>query len=147
MPMPFDVKYGQRLIAGGVIINLQHQRRTALCGCRLLILRMHCCIVLCVCHMQCSTGVVTSINSLMTLITNNIHILVGFSLYINSGAVATHRSSFDDDELVAYWLDDVMCTGTENSLVQCVHNGLGFHNCQSNERAGVICQGTWVFLV
>jgi hypothetical protein len=56
------------------------------------------------------------------------------------GAVATIRSSFDDDEPVAYWLDDVMCTGNENSLLLCPHNGLESHNCGRNERAGVICQ-------
>uniref|UniRef100_A0A672YWM5 SRCR domain-containing protein n=1 Tax=Sphaeramia orbicularis TaxID=375764 RepID=A0A672YWM5_9TELE len=38
------------------------------------------------------------------------------------------------------WLDDVHCTGSETALLQCPHNGLGFHNCGHHEDAGVICE-------
>ena len=37
------------------------------------------------------------------------------------------------------WYDDVHCRGHEASLAQCVHNGLGVHNCGHSEDAGVIC--------
>ena len=37
------------------------------------------------------------------------------------------------------WLDDVACTGNENSLVYCRHMRWGIHNCGHSEDASVIC--------
>ena len=39
------------------------------------------------------------------------------------------------------WLDNLACTGTEESLFGCLHNGVGNHNCRHNEDIGVKCQG------
>ncbi|XP_061660291.1 scavenger receptor cysteine-rich domain-containing group B protein [Syngnathoides biaculeatus] len=36
-------------------------------------------------------------------------------------------------------LDNVQCTGTETHLSQCIHSGVGQHNCAHHEDAGVIC--------
>ena len=37
------------------------------------------------------------------------------------------------------FLDDVSCTGSEARLNDCPHNGIGIHNCDHDEDAGVIC--------
>ena len=42
---------------------------------------------------------------------------------------------------VPFLLDDIVCTGNESNLLQCVHSELGVHNCDSSETAGVICGG------
>ena len=39
------------------------------------------------------------------------------------------------------WYDDVHCSGSEASLTQCAHHGLGLHSCDHSEDAGVICAG------
>lgn len=36
-------------------------------------------------------------------------------------------------------LDNVRCTGFESRLLDCPHGGIGVHNCNFNEIAGVIC--------
>jgi hypothetical protein len=37
------------------------------------------------------------------------------------------------------WLDEVACTGSEQNLASCRHNGWGRHNCGHSEDAGVEC--------
>jgi len=39
-----------------------------------------------------------------------------------------------------FLLDDVVCDGTEDTLLDCGHAGLGVHNCASWEYAGVSCE-------
>ena len=38
------------------------------------------------------------------------------------------------------WLDNILCRGDESRLDSCYHIGLGLHNCDHGEDAGVICQ-------
>ncbi len=37
------------------------------------------------------------------------------------------------------WYDNVNCSGSEASLTQCAHRGLGVHYCSHWQDAGVIC--------
>ena len=36
-------------------------------------------------------------------------------------------------------LDDVFCTGTEETVFDCQHRGIGNHNCEHYDDAGVRC--------
>ena len=39
----------------------------------------------------------------------------------------------------AILLDQVSCSGSESSLTECGHQGIGKHNCNHGQDAGVIC--------
>ena len=51
----------------------------------------------------------------------------------------TTGSHFGQIFPVTFWLDDVMCDGTEANLGACTHAGWGVENCAFSERAGVQC--------
>ena len=36
-------------------------------------------------------------------------------------------------------LDDIQCTRSESRLIDCLHSGLGNHNCDHSDDAGVRC--------
>lgn len=48
--------------------------------------------------------------------------------FFGSGATAIH-------------LDNLACIGNETSLADCSHPGVGEHNCDHVEDAGVVCTG------
>ena len=49
------------------------------------------------------------------------------------------RGSQVPDGTGQIWLDNVRCTGNEQSLINCSHNGWGYHNCRHYQDAGVEC--------
>ncbi len=49
-----------------------------------------------------------------------------------------HSSAFGSG-LGVIMLDNVVCTGAEESLLQCSHNNIMSNNCDHKEDAAVIC--------
>lgn len=43
------------------------------------------------------------------------------------------------------WLDDVDCSGSEDSILDCPHDGFGVHNCGHTEDIGIICGGCYKY--
>ena len=43
-------------------------------------------------------------------------------------------------------IDDLDCTGTETSLFNCSHLGIGTSNCFHSEDISVLCQGTVIII-
>ncbi|XP_064176535.1 deleted in malignant brain tumors 1 protein-like isoform X3 [Anguilla rostrata] len=42
------------------------------------------------------------------------------------------------------WIDDVDCSGSESSLSQCSHRGLGEHDCDHGGDAGAVCSASLI---
>ncbi|KAL0148981.1 hypothetical protein M9458_055785, partial [Cirrhinus mrigala] len=61
-------------------------------------------------------------------------------LQCGSAISAAHGATFGQGS-GSIWLDDVGCSGSEGTLTQCSHRGLGKHNCNHGKDAGVVCLG------
>ena len=56
-------------------------------------------------------------------------------------AISAPREAYFGEGNGTIWFDDFLCNGNESTLLQCSHAGIGIHNCQHSEDAGVVCSG------
>ena len=57
-----------------------------------------------------------------------------------SSAVTAYSSAHFGEGSGTIWLDNLQCTGSEATLFDCPHSGVGIHNCGHSEDAGVSCK-------
>ena len=65
-----------------------------------------------------------------------------FIFFVYAGNAS--RSSFGPGRGPIF-LEYMDCSGFEESLLDCDHNGLGLSTCEHYEDAGVVCQGEMLF--
>ena len=58
--------------------------------------------------------------------------------YETDGVIAYSRAEFGQGTS-SIILDNLFCSGSEASIFDCPHNGVGVHNCDHSEDAGVFC--------
>ena len=63
-----------------------------------------------------------------------------YLLYLLLAAEARFGAIFGEGSGPIF-LDDIRCNGTELQLVNCRNRGVGVHNCEHFEDAGVVCAG------
>ena len=65
----------------------------------------------------------------------------GKTLLKLSGPSLIKTSASNSRENNKFWLDDLLCEGSEDRLIECPRNGnaIGQHNCRNFEHAGAIC--------
>ena len=61
-------------------------------------------------------------------------------LFLILAAAASYAAEFGRGSGPIF-LDDIRCNGTESQLTNCANVGVGVHNCEHSEDAGVVCAG------
>ena len=65
----------------------------------------------------------------------------GFRFYNSGVSPVVHPGSFYGQGTRQIWMDNVTCTGVEDSLSLCSFPGWGVANCEHDREAGVDCYG------
>lgn len=69
----------------------------------------------------------------------DIQSIITTNTYSNIGWVAAFEAFYGQGN-GPILLDDVKCSGTEERLIDCPHNGFNNHNCRHTEDVGVSCE-------
>ena len=67
-------------------------------------------------------------------------------VYVHAGAAAYSNAHFGQGS-GGIFLSNVLCTGTESSLLDCPHAGIGVHTCRHHDDAGVSCSRMWYIII
>ena len=73
-------------------------------------------------------------------------LLVRLNLLLCLSEAVPFSSSFFGNGTGSILLDELQCSGSEPSLLECGHNIIGEHDCSHAEDAGVRCGGRAVFV-
>ena len=66
-------------------------------------------------------------------------VVILFLCHCTVGAVAVKRGHFGEGNSRSIHLDNVLCRGDEERILNCGSNAVGVNNCDHFEDAGVIC--------
>ena len=58
---------------------------------------------------------------------------------LGSGSAINISNAEAGNDVQPIWLDDLLCTGNETTLLECLHAGFGNTNCRHNEDVAVFC--------
>ena len=58
------------------------------------------------------------------------------SIYSHASTVVSNNYGTESDE---YFIESLVCKGTESSIVDCVYRNYSTNGCHQNETAGVVC--------
>ena len=70
--------------------------------------------------------------------TNDARVVCRQMGFLSNTATALHHAHFGSGT-GQIWLDNVRCSGSESTIVNCQHNGWGVESCDHTEDASVIC--------
>ena len=59
-----------------------------------------------------------------------------------SSAYTYYGSAYFGQGTGPIWMDDLSCSGSELTLLQCSHRGIGIHDCSHGEDMSVRCSGS-----
>ena len=63
------------------------------------------------------------------------------------GAAVQGRDSMYGMGMGQIFLDNVVCDGSEENLLECNHNAIGISNCNHSEDAAVVCGCEWALII
>ena len=68
--------------------------------------------------------------------------LFNFNMIFYSSVYSYYSSAHFGGGTGPIWLDEPGCSGSEVTLLQCSHKGLGNHDCSHVEGVGLACSGS-----